>query len=543
MGVYHSYNYVNFKTYLTFDENGDEQWTDPVPYLNEYRSIESTYQMCEIGMFRSPDGKRIVGLARSQSHNNPATLIYSDDEGETWSEPMDLPGSLAGERHKASYDPISGRLVITFREIKYDLNGNNQFDGYNDWICGDWVAWVGTYEDLMEQNDGEYHILLAEDWANNAKSGDTGYAGVVVLEDGTFIMNSYGHWDKDFSLSWPNGVTTDLCYIKQAKFKLGEIENASNLVNRDALNEFIIKVENTDSNLYTKESFAKFKAALDKAISINSDSISQQVQVDDALETLVVAYNNLQSVDKTTNKTALAIAIEMAEEFNAALENAQTIYANASATQAEVDNAFDRLASVMHMLEFFKGDKTALQKIVDQIANLTASEYIESTWNAMLSVLEKAEGVLGNENAMQEEVDEVYTELVKAFVNLRLKPNKDLLQDLINKANGINRENYTSTSLKAVDDVMVKANEVLNNPEATKEEVEVAVAELTKAMSRLEANPTNPPVNNDVNTVKSVDSIINATKTSDDINIGTFISSGIISLLVLLYSNKKQRIR
>ena len=132
MGVYHSYNYVNFKTYLTFDENGDEQWTDPVPYLNEYRSIESTYQMCEIGMFRSPDGKRIVGLARSQSHNNPATLIYSDDEGETWSEPMDLPGSLAGERHKASYDPISGRLVITFREIKYDLNGNNKFDGYND---------------------------------------------------------------------------------------------------------------------------------------------------------------------------------------------------------------------------------------------------------------------------------------------------------------------------------------------------------------------------------------------------------------------------
>ena len=40
--------------------------------LEKYRGIESTYQMCEIGMFRSPDGKRIVGLARSQSHNNPA---------------------------------------------------------------------------------------------------------------------------------------------------------------------------------------------------------------------------------------------------------------------------------------------------------------------------------------------------------------------------------------------------------------------------------------------------------------------------------------
>mgnify|MGYP000715417774 CR=1 FL=1 len=75
--------------------------------------------MCEIGMFRSPDGKRIVGLARSQSHNNPSTLIYSDDEGKNWSEPMDLPGSLAGERHKAMYDPISGKLVIT--SVKYSL--------------------------------------------------------------------------------------------------------------------------------------------------------------------------------------------------------------------------------------------------------------------------------------------------------------------------------------------------------------------------------------------------------------------------------------
>lgn len=139
MGVYHNYAYVNFRTYLTFDENGDEQWSESEPYLAQWRSIESAYQMCEIGMFRSPDGKRIIGLARSQSHNNPATLIYSDDEGETWSKPMDLPGSLAGERHKIAYDPISGRLLVTFREINYDLNGNNRFDGGSDWNAGDWV--------------------------------------------------------------------------------------------------------------------------------------------------------------------------------------------------------------------------------------------------------------------------------------------------------------------------------------------------------------------------------------------------------------------
>ena len=80
--------------------------------------------------------------------------------------------------------------MITFREIQYDLNKNNQFDGGNDWMAGDWVAWVGTYEDLMEQNDGQCHILLCEDWANNRYSGDTGYTGAVIMSRLTYVTSS-----------------------------------------------------------------------------------------------------------------------------------------------------------------------------------------------------------------------------------------------------------------------------------------------------------------------------------------------------------------
>ena len=43
---------------------------------------------------------------------------------------MDLPGSLAGERHKALCDPISGKLVITFREIQYDLKKTISLTGW-----------------------------------------------------------------------------------------------------------------------------------------------------------------------------------------------------------------------------------------------------------------------------------------------------------------------------------------------------------------------------------------------------------------------------
>lgn len=294
MGVYHDYDYVNYKTYLTFNENGEEQWSEPEPYLSDYRNIESTYKMCEIGMFRSPDGKRIVGLARSQSHNNPSTMIYSDDEGKTWSKPMDLPGSLAGERHKAAYDPISGRLVISFREIQYDLNGNNTFDGEDDWTAGEWVAWVGTYEDLMEQRDGQYRIEICKDYSKSAKSGDTGYAGVVVLDDGTFIMDSYGHWDEEFSNNWTGGVTKDLSYIKQAKFKLSEIDNMAGLIDRSELEELIDKVSGLNKNEYTPETWSDFEIALNEAINVKDNVESTQYEIDKAKEKLSKSFDNLK---------------------------------------------------------------------------------------------------------------------------------------------------------------------------------------------------------------------------------------------------------
>ena len=222
MGVYHDGSFFNYKTILTFDEDGNPQWSKPEKYLSAYRAIESSHQICEVGLFRSPDGKRIVGLGRNQTHTGPATMFYSDDEGKTWSEPVELPGSLAGERHKALYDPVSGRLVITFREIIYDRNGNGVWEGGSDWICGEWVAWVGTYEDLMNLKEGDYLIILDEDFSGNYYSGDTGYTGMAVLEDGTFVLHSYGHWDP--ASANVSDVRTDLCWIRQAKFNLSEVE-------------------------------------------------------------------------------------------------------------------------------------------------------------------------------------------------------------------------------------------------------------------------------------------------------------------------------
>lgn len=283
MGVYHDYRYTNYKTYLTFDESGNEEWSEPVPYLSEYRDIERTAQLCEIGMFRSPDENRIVALARSQSHRHTSMIFYSDDEGETWSRPRHVQGSLNGERHKATYDPISGRLLISFREIKLDIN-NNGSTIENDWMAGDWIGWVGTYDDLMNGNEGEYRIRLGKDYTKSARAGDCGYAGNVVMKDGTFFLNSYGNFDEN---------TDNNTYVMGVRFKLGEIDNALVLVNGDALKELLDEVKNIDSSLYTAESYDNLIKQYDIANSIYESQESAQVQIDRALEDLKKAKDSL----------------------------------------------------------------------------------------------------------------------------------------------------------------------------------------------------------------------------------------------------------
>lgn len=371
MGVYHDSSFVNYKSYLTFEEDGTPNWTKPEPYLSDYRSIEAAAQICEVGMFRSPDGKRIMALARSQSHKHKSLMFYSDDEGETWSKPEELQGALQGERHKAVYDPISGRLLITFREIILDYNQNGIIEN-NDWMAGDWIAWVGTYEDLLEQNEGQYRILLDEDWAKSAKSGDTGYTGLVVLPDGTFVMDSYGHWDKEYSENWTGGVTTDLCYIRQAKFTLGEMDQLAGLVDKTVLEEAIQLYGNVDENKYTEESYIIYKEAFENAKEVYESGKVQQIQVNEAVKVLQEAYEDLkekkpvepENPELEKARKALEAKLleakgidqklytdETVEALQEAIEAAETVLADEKASLEALNGAFNELVSAVDALE------------------------------------------------------------------------------------------------------------------------------------------------------------------------------------------------
>jgi hypothetical protein len=134
--------------------------------------------LCEPGFVKSPDGKRWALLLRENSRTRNSFVIFSEDEGESWSEPRELPGALTGDRHQAVYAP-DGRLFISFRDTTHESETR-----------GDWVAWVGTWEDLVEGREGEYRVRLED----NKHRWDCAYPGVVCLPDGTIVTTTYGHW-------------------------------------------------------------------------------------------------------------------------------------------------------------------------------------------------------------------------------------------------------------------------------------------------------------------------------------------------------------
>ncbi len=236
MGFFHNSDFYNYKTILTFDEQGNMQWSVPEKYFAEHREIEKESNMCEVEVIRSENGKgdELCLISRSNSKKMNSLISFSDDEGKTWSEPKQAPAALNGERHKADYTD-DGRLFITFRSIERGkkAKANAKSTTTNGWISEGWIAWVGTYDDLKNGTEGQYRIKLAHIYTNKQKKpeyyaeADTGYCGNVVLSDDTVVTSTYGKFS-------PNEKTDN-----KKELKTYIASKRINLKDTDALLKFL----------------------------------------------------------------------------------------------------------------------------------------------------------------------------------------------------------------------------------------------------------------------------------------------------------------
>lgn len=298
--------------------------------------------------------------------------------------------------------------------------------------------------------------------------------------------------------------------LKTAKAKFDE----ALVVDKADLNKLIENAGEAINKLNkysgTEKLVAKMEAAVLEAKVIANDANVTKDVVDAAsgklVDLIAEANEKLAELENGIFKTHLIITVEEANkvteaelskvvpvvvtEFKAALAEAQGLLANSNATQEQIDASFTRLSKAMQMLSFEKGDKQYLIALVERIDTLDGNNYIKSTWDKLQGVVAIANGVIADENALEAEVTETYTNLIRSFLELRLKPNKDALNDLINKMESLDSSKYTSETWAVLEAELANAKNILANEEATSEDVDNAEKALRTAFDGLLANAT-----------------------------------------------------
>lgn len=219
-----------------------------------------------------------------------------------------------------------------------------------------------------------------------------------------------------------------------------------------------------------------------------------------AKDAMTVAKENLLAAINTANeKLAQTDAYTPAslEALQNAVDEAQTVYNKADATQTEVDNAKANVEAKIAALKE-KADKSALRLAVTAAEGEAAltDKYTEESIAALQTAINEANAVLADNNATQAEVDaqvEAVNAAKAALEEKKAPVVKEELEKAVADATEVvgATDKYTAASLAALQSAIDAANAVLQNPDATQDEIDAAVQSVKEAKAALKAKDDN----------------------------------------------------
>ncbi len=385
--------------------------------------------------------------------------------------------------------------------------------------------------DVFEVSAKELKEVTHTITATAGENGSISPAGEVTLEDGqskifTFIPNE-GYEVGDVIVDGSSVGVKDSYTIENIKKDMTINVIFKLLVDKSELNTVIGEANEIKNNgeKYTEVSLNILNSALEKANEVLANEDATKEMINDAVSSLRIAIDSLvkeEVVTSEANKKLLTIVIEYAEdvkekgaledvvplvvkEFEEALKEAKIVLVDEDATQEQVDVVSDRLIKVIHMLEFKKGDKKDLKKLVEVINALDESKYTKSTWAVLQAELENANKVIIDENAMKEEVYKSFESLNSAFTKLELTADKSKLEKLVVELESKDLSKYTIGSVNKFNEELKSTKVILSSNEATQEQVDEAYNKLIRAYLELRLIPDKSKLEELINKSEAID--------------------------------------
>lgn len=284
-------------------------------------------------------------------------------------------------------------------------------------------------------------------------------------------------------------------------FAVNEIEIFEKEAVADAskLREKAEEARKLEENDYTRESWEKFQEALLQAEAVLSKQGTDQQALDRALEELEAGMEQLEekTEDPKSDLRAWILFVESLtrEEYTKeswdALEkaaaDAKAVAEDAQATQSEIHQATVNLVTAFGGLEYGI-QKQHLQAAVEAAEAILsmASDYDPESLAALRTVTEQAKEMLADETASQDAVNQMTGHVIDAIVQVAPDADVSSLESLIQAVESLDADKYTENSWKALEDAVLKAEEILADPEKEKEDILNAYQGLAAAIRGLE---------------------------------------------------------
>ncbi|CKJ56965.1 ZmpA/ZmpB/ZmpC family metallo-endopeptidase [Streptococcus pneumoniae] len=205
-------------------------------------------------------------------------------------------------------------------------------------------------------------------------------------------------------------------------------------------------------------------------------------------------------IDKASSVSPTDYSIASYGALTPVLETAKGVYASESVKQPEVNSETDKLKTAIDSLNV---DKTKLQEQVTIAETKKEADYSQKSWNEFKNAELKAKEINDQTTPLskQSEIDaatKALQDVIKA-----LSVDKTALQNTINTANSKRKEEYTTETLKALEDVLAAVTPVNTDEATTQSKVNEATTRLEEAIKNL-VPLTEKPILTFVNTDKKV---------------------------------------
>ena len=175
---------------------------------------------------------------------------------------------------------------------------------------------------------------------------------------------------------------------------------------------------------------------------------------------------------------------ESYEALQAAIAAAKGTAADDNATTSDVTRAITNLSTAIANLEKITLDTSALEHEIELAEQILANidDYVASTVEGLQEKADAAKEVLANATT-QAEIDEATKTLREARLSARTKADKSALRELIAYANSLDLSVYSD--INGLRRALIDAGNVMNEEEATQDEVNAAVEALQAELNAL----------------------------------------------------------